>query len=385
MRVLVTTPSGLGHVHPMVPLARSVQARGHQVRWATGQDMHDTVKRAGLTPVTAGRPVKDRLPEFWRRYPDVLTLPPERIPDVMFSKAFGAIEAPAMLADLLPLAHEWKPDLVIHDAAEFAAPIIAALADIPNVTKSFGALIPLPKVAAAGDEVAPLWRSVGLQPSPFGGCYDHLYLDVYPPGLQPTPAAHIRQRWQLRPVAYDGASSSEADVPLPAGPAAHPLVYLTMGTAFNQPAVFRTALDALAELNVRTLVTIGPDGDPDALGTQPAQVRVERYVPQTLVLRRCHTVASHGGSGTVLATLAHGLPQLCLPQGADQFGNAAHIATAGAGLALPPSELTGEAIASAVLRLLHERSFQEVAQRWRDIIATMPDPDDVAASLELLL
>jgi hypothetical protein len=33
-RVLFTAPAGLGHIHPMVPLARAMVARGHDVLWA---------------------------------------------------------------------------------------------------------------------------------------------------------------------------------------------------------------------------------------------------------------------------------------------------------------------------------------------------------------
>lgn len=134
----------------------------------------------------------------------------------------------------------------------------------------------------------------------------------------------------------------------------------------------------MAALDVRLLVTVGPGGDPSALGDQPPHVLVDRYVPQTLVLDRCDVVASHGGSGTVLAALSLGLPQLCLPQGADQFGNAAAVA----GLALPPTEASGEAIAHAVSRLLAQRSFRDAATRVSETIASMPGPDDVAAALE---
>lgn len=87
----------------------------------------------------------------------------------MFPKMFGGVAAPIMLADLLPIVRDWEPDLIVHDAAELAGPIVAALLDIPNVVKSFGALTPRERVAAAGDEVAPLWRSLGLDPRPFGG------------------------------------------------------------------------------------------------------------------------------------------------------------------------------------------------------------------------
>lgn len=162
MRVLITTPSGLGHVLPMVPLARAVRARGHEVLWATAADTCSWVEDAGVATVAAGMVLRDRTPEFWRRNPEVRALPPEQIPDVMFPKMFGGVAAPMMLADLLAIVRDWEPDLVVHDAAELAGPIVAALVGAPSVVKSFGALIPRERVAAAGDEVAPLWRSLAL-------------------------------------------------------------------------------------------------------------------------------------------------------------------------------------------------------------------------------
>jgi UDP:flavonoid glycosyltransferase YjiC (YdhE family) len=113
-------------------------------------------------------------------------------------------------------------------------------------------------------------------------------------------------------------------------------------------------------------------------------VRVERYVPQTLVLQHCDVIISHGGSGTVLAALAGGVPQLCLPQGADQFLNAAAIADAGAGLTIAPAEVDGAAIRRDTGRLLDDPQFRQRAGQIAEEIAAMPGPDDVAAVLEQL-
>ncbi len=214
------------------------------------------------------------------------------------------------------------------------------------------------------------------------GLYDHLYLDIYPPGMQPASAEHILHRQLLRPVAYDVADATAAAPDLSGVRADRPLVYLTLGTVFNDPAPLRQAVEALAELDVRLLVTVGPSGDPAAIGEQPSHVRVERFVPQTLVLDQCDVVASHGGSGTVLATLGLGIPQLCLPQGADQFLNAAAIAAAGAGLGLVPADASADAIADAVKRLLGEQSFRDTAAQVSETIASMPGPDEVAVALE---
>lgn len=302
----------------------------------------------------------------------------------MFGKLFGAIAAPAMLDDLAPVALEWRPDLVISDAAEFAGHIVAAELGVPSVTKGFGPLLPEQRVAAAGEEVAALWRSRGLEPRPFGGSYEHLYLDIYPPELQPHAAAHVSRRRLLRPAAHDGDFDPAAPLPLPPGSSDAALAYVTMGTVFNDPETLSVVLDALGDLDVRALVTVGPEGDPMAVGSRPVRIRVERYVPQTAVLPHCDVVVSHGGSGTVLSTLTAGLPQLCLPQGADQFLNAAAVATAGVGVSLMPEAADEDTIRDAIALLLGDPAFRIAAGRVAASIASMPSPEDVAALLETL-
>jgi len=382
MRILITSPAGVGHVHPMVPLALALRERGHDVLWATGPDTREWVDAAGVRGVTAG-PGMAQMAEFWRRYPQARSLPRLELPDVMFPKMFGAIAAPKMLADLLPVVEDWPPELVVHDAAELVGPMLAARAGVPNVVKSFGPLLPRHRVEAAAEEVAPLWESLGLDPQPFGGCYDHLYIDVYPPGLQQADFDHVPFRQSLRPTAEDVPLAGDSfDVGELAALGPGPLVYVTMGTVFNDSGPLQSVLDGLRGMPIRVLVTVGPGGDPGLLGGQPDNVRIERYVPQSTLFGLCALVVSHGGSGTALAALSHGLPQLCLPQGADQYINGPCIAAAGAGLTLVPAEATPEAIGDSVRQLLDEPAFAHAAARVAETIHQMPSPDEVASVIE---
>ena len=383
VRVLFSTLGGIGHVHPLVPLARALIGRGHEVRWATGAESCGRLEQAGIAAEPAGQTQAERMGEFWRRYPETRQLPPQQWPDVMFPKIFGEISPRPALNDLLALVKSWQPDLVVHDAAEFAAAITAATVGVPHVTHSFGALLPEARVRAAGEAVAGLWRELGLEPAPYGGAYDHLYVDIYPPRLQSQDAAHVGRRQHLRPVAFDGAPEDREGSEV-VEEAEGPLVYLTFGTVFNDNDAFRTALDAIAGLGVRVIVTVGPNGDPSAFGRQPSHVVVERYIPQTLILGACDVVASHAGSGTVLAALGSGIPQLCLPQAADQFINAAAVAHAGAGLAIAPGDVDVPAVLAAVRQLLDDPGFRLRAGTVADEIAAMPSPDEVARVLETL-
>jgi UDP:flavonoid glycosyltransferase YjiC (YdhE family) len=381
-KVLFTSTAGFGHIHPTVPLARAMVARGHDVLWATPEDGVPRVERAGIRAVSAAPAGLARPAELLKRFPELAVLAPLEAGDVTFGKLFGTMAAPAMLAGLAGVATDWRPDLVVADAAEFAGHIVAAELGIPSVTKGFGPQLPERRIAGAGEEVAPLWRSRGLEPRPYGGAYEHLYLDIYPPALRSPGAMEVPRRQLLRPVADDGQLETFGPPPLPDARSGAPLVYVTMGTVFNNPEPFEMILSALDQLGARALVTVGPQADPTFFGPQPEGVRIERYVPQRLVLPHCDAVVSHAGSGTVLASLTFGVPQLCIPQGADQYLNAWAVASAGAGISLMPGEVTQEAVRDGVARLLDDAAYRDSAGRVASSISSMPSPDDVAAVLE---
>ena len=114
------------------------------------------------------------------------------------------------------------------------------------------------------------------------------------------------------------------------------------------------------------------------MGNQPENVHVARYIPQTELLPLCAAVISHGGSGTFLGALAHGLPQVWVPQGADQFANAEAGERYGAGLTLHTEDVTTALVSDAVEKLLCDESSRLAAQELSREISEMPEPAAVA-------
>ena len=111
------------------------------------------------------------------------------------------------------------------------------------------------------------------------------------------------------------------------------------------PALYRAAIEALAPLPARFLLTVGEERDHAELGALPANVTVERWVPQDEVLPRAAAVVTHGGHGSTLGALAHGVPLVVLPLfSLDQWFNAAAVARAGAGVALDAERHTRRAV-----------------------------------------
>jgi len=181
----------------------------------------------------------------------------------------------------------------------------------------------------------------------------------------------------LRPVG--GPAAPGQRLPWDALPHAK-TVHLTLGTIFaDAPGVLEAAVAGLRELPVNLVVTVGPQGDPARFGPQPPHVRVERYVPHELLLPVCDLLVDHAGAGILLAGFRHGLPQLLLPQGIDQFGNADAARKAGAALSL--TEVTAEDVAEAAQRLLDEPGFAVAARAVQAEIADMPSADETVALL----
>jgi MGT family glycosyltransferase len=186
----------------------------------------------------------------------------------------------------------------------------------------------------------------------------------------------------IRPVAFDQYGIEQLpswidDLP------PKPTVYLTLGTVFNgRLDVFAAFLQGLAEAPLNLIVTVGHTGDPANLDPVPSNVRVERYIPQTLVLPRCAAVICHGGSGTMLAALGHGLPLVLVPFAAGQPENAARCAAAGVARVLSPSALSPETAREAVLDVLTNPAYRRNAEHVRDEIATLPDIDAAMGLLE---
>lgn len=91
-----------------------------------------------------------------------------------------------------------------------------------------------------------------------------------------------------------------------------------------------------------------------------------------------------GGLGRCRGALAAGLPVLVLPRGADHFYNAERLLLAGAGRRLLDGEITGQAVAAEVARLIADEGLRRAAARIAAEIASMPPPAMAIASLEEL-
>jgi UDP:flavonoid glycosyltransferase YjiC (YdhE family) len=220
-------------------------------------------------------------------------------------------------------------------------------------------------------------KRLGLRPDPKGErIHASPYLTVLPEALEDPdddgPQQGLRFREPARPARplpdwWDGDD--------------RPLVYVTYGsvtpTLPHFPELFRTTVEAVGGLPARVLFTVGVEIDLEPLWPVPANVHVERWVPQAVVMPHAAAMVGHGGAGSTRMALAGGVPSVVVAGFADQLRNAERVAELGAGIAL--EDMRG--LRGAVQRLLDEPSYRRAAERVAAAVAQLPPVSEAPAAL----
>jgi UDP:flavonoid glycosyltransferase YjiC (YdhE family) len=399
MRILLSTRGSAGHVLPLAPFGQAARRAGHDVLVVAQRQHAANVDRTGLSFAL----VDEAPPETWQPLLGSFSrLGIDEANAKVIGEYFARIDTAATLPGVRELVDTWRPDLIVRESWEYASALVAELHEIPIVRVGLGlAGMEEESIALATPALDAQRAALGLPADPAG---DRLretpFFTMVPAlldGAAPGSSAQVRRFRQDEPVLDAGSSA-----PLPDWWPGNtdPLIYLSFGSVAGAahmpyfPALYRMAIDALAPLPVRVLVTIGDGRDPAALGDLPANVHVERWIPQDAVLPHAALTVSHGGYGSTLGALAHGVPMVVVPLfSMDQWANAAAVARAGAGIALGadrdirlvmdlPDARTLDGLAPAVQALLHDGATR---RRAREIGAAMAAAAPVEEAIDELV
>jgi UDP:flavonoid glycosyltransferase YjiC (YdhE family) len=381
LRILFTFAGGTGHFLPLVPLARAAEQAGHLVTFGGQPGMLHVIEHAGFSGFDTGGPTLLATSE---RTP-LLDLDMERELRAV-REGYAGRTARERAAAVLQLCEAWQPDVLVCDEMDFGALVAAERADVPYATVvciGSGSFV-WPELVT--EPLNELRATHGLPPDPeLVMLRRHLVLAPFPPRFRDPanplpPTGHT-----IRPVPAD-AAAGEVEPAWLAELTVRPIVYFTLGTIFNLESgdLFERVLAGLSELPVSVVVTVGRELEPQALGAQPANVRVEHYVPQSLLLPHCELVVSHAGSGSVVGALAHGLPMVLLPIGADQPLNAARCQDLHVARVLDPFQATAAEVSKAASNVLSDPSYRRSAQRLKAEIDASPGPEHALRLLERL-
>ena len=388
MRVLFVCLPREGHLAPLLPIAQALLDVGHKVAFATAAGFIPQVVVAGFEAFPGGFEYDEwmgELAKVWESMPDHQS-DYDEILAAFGEHAFAGTVAMRLIQDLPDVLKAWPADLIVHEDLALGAAIAAEQLGVPHARVMILAAGPGQATYAHIDRaVARLRAAVGLSPaSAAESLHPHLFLYPFPPSLllpgMPVPAV-LRP---IRPALPNLTPDDKVPDWLVAMEKLRPLVYATLGTVQNHPdndGIFAALIAALGAEPIDAVLTVGRDRDPATFAHQPSNVRVMRFVSIAALMPQCDAVVNHGGSGTVVAALACGLPQVILPLGADQFENAKRVAALGAAIVVDDAT-SADAIQAALHTVLSEPNYRLSAKRIQAEIEALPGPDEVVVLLE---
>jgi UDP:flavonoid glycosyltransferase YjiC (YdhE family) len=379
VRILFSFVGGRGHIEPLLPIARAAEEAGNSVAFVGRPSRLPAAETLGFDVLPLGSPGRSEPPQ---RRP-LLKLDvrrEERDVRERFIRDAARERAPSAIA----LYAEWQPDVVVCDQMDFGGLVAAERLGLPYATVLVLAAGSLARPAVVAEPLDELRAEHGLPPDPdLAMPSRYLVLSPFPAALR-DPAFPLPQTTHFFRAISPAPGTEPPTWPVRRDEA--PTVYFTLGTVFNLESgdLFSRVLAGLRDLPVNVVATVGPHIDPSEFDPHPDHIHVAQYIRQSHVLPHCDAVVSHGGSGSVLGALAHGLPSVLLPMGADQPQNAARCEELGVARVLDAVRASPEAVRESVLAVLSDPAYRVAAEPLRDEIAGLPDPADAVTLLERL-
>src|ERR1700730_2968311 len=284
-----------GHVNPTLPLVRELARRGEHVVYYDAEEFQAQVERAGAT---------------FRAYPaGVLTSSDIagatqtgdllRVPGVILRATESLVP---FLLDALP---QEQPDLIVLDSNALWGHMAAKTLHLPTVSlmttflpspAQFLKVSPREWIHMVRPMMPSLPRVLSLRsrlirrfgksvlPRPAFPARGELNIAFLPRDVQPENS-RVDDTFRFVGPMID-PETGEGDLPFDiSGP--EPLIYISLGTLHRGSADFyQQCFAAFADMQVRVILSVGPQTDLHALGKVPPNFIVRPFVPQFDVPRR---------------------------------------------------------------------------------------------------
>lgn len=399
---LLCAMPAIGHVDPMLVVARELLARGWRVRMLTGARYADRVRAAGaeFAALPAEADTLDAVGSDGRNRG--LATINRGVEEAFVRPAFAAARALDALLAADPV------DAVLHDmtflgvqtlfarpASERPLTVLCGVGPAGYSSRDappYGLGITPSRVPVWGfARDAVLRRSARWVLAPAHRALDALLADLGAPALDGRFFMDVLSRSDLlAQFTVPGFEYPRSDAPpalrfygpMAAAPAQHgadpttavpdraeldgtlPIVHVTQGTVANTDfsELIGPTLEALADEPVRVVVTAG--GRPvDDLPPLPRNAVAGSYLPYEALLPRTSALVTNGGYGGLHHAMRHGVPIVIAGDSEDKVETSARVQWSGAGISLRTGRPSPEQVRGAVRRVLSDARYASASAR----------------------
>ena len=421
MRFLLVTTPVTGHVSPVLPVARKLVERGHEILWYTSARFQAKIETTGARFVgfqTAQDIDYHRIDELF----------PERAK--LKGIALGKWELKNLIDvsleqyyDIPGILRGFQADIILADSFALSALLTAETTGLPLALLNVSNLFARSRdTAPDGLGLAPNSTRLGQLRNGFLNwiVFQLLFRDVNRHfnerrvrlGLPPVTDTFLelairRSRVFLQPTApsfeyprsdlpgnvhFIGAllpGSAPEFVPPPWWgelDTKRPVVLVSQGTvATNPDELLGPAIRGLGGEDMLVVGTTGGRPVKDiGLDPLPANVRLEPFIPFDRIVPLADVMVTNGGYGGTHFALAHGVPLVSGGESEDKAEICARIAWAGVGVNLKTKSPTPAQIRKGVRKVLEDRSFGQKAREMQRELARYDAPTKAAELLETI-
>ncbi|MEL6617717.1 MAG: nucleotide disphospho-sugar-binding domain-containing protein [Pseudomonadota bacterium] len=362
-----------GNLPPSLGVASALRKRGHEVVFATKPDTIDRIEAEGFRAI-----------DFKNAYTRV-----DDYPDMgPLTRVACSLTSPAVADDIKEIVAAEQPDAIMVDAMFPAALDVAPSFGVPTTVFCHTFLWrQLDAWQGIMSKLADLRAAAGFPPLPdmqalWKAQSQMIVTSVEALDDAPLPGwDHVTH---VGPVLDNEASAQPTDLPWSADDAT-PLVLVSYTTTeLGDLGKVQKALDGLTDLEAHVVVTTSMAIDPDDL-TIPANAHVVRYADHNTILARAGLCVTHGGHGTMMRALKHGVPMVVIPGFPhDQAPNAALVQKLGMGIALP-GDADATALKNAAGQILTEPSFKCRSEVHAKVVQNLDGASSAADAMEAIV
>ncbi|MGP4058839.1 glycosyltransferase [Mycobacterium sp. 4D054] len=416
-QILIASCPPVGHISPLLNVARGLAARGDRVSVLTSSRHADKIRAVGADPVPlpyaadyddssfdADLPGRAQTSGLARLNFDIEHIFVRPMPvqfgalkELSASHHYDAVIADALFLGVLPLLlgdRGARPPILSYSTTPLfltsrdtapAGPGIAPMRGVVGRLRNCALTLATQRAGLrpAHRAAERMLAAMGVPKLPVFVLDSAVLADRV---IVPTIPEFEYRRSDLPPhVRFVGAVSPPPADDFVAPPWWHeldssrPVVHVTQGTVDNADLrrLVEPTIEALAAENVTLVVTTGGRPLSEIRTSLPANTFAAEYLPHEVLLPRVDVMVTNGGYGAVQRALAAGVPMVVAGRTEDKPEVAARVRHFGVGVDLRTATPTSHTVRRAVRQVLHDAAYRAQARRLqcayagRDSIATI--------------
>jgi L-noviosyl transferase len=373
MRILMFSTPMLGHVLPMLPLARALRKQGHTVALAAAAQLAGAVESEGFALIPVGPSQEVMVAEAVRRTRGAGVGSPAFV-----GEYFAGARLDLSVDEALVGTRQWAPHVIVSEHCDYVGQFVATALDLPSAVMAIDPALEPDVLDALAASARSRYLERGIEP-PAHAPSGRWLLDLCPPSLRRDGTLPGMEHRALRPEPHQAPEGTPRA--RRAALTGRPRVLVSFSTSKREPEKLGSLLRSLSTLDVDLVATTSGDASVDGFGLDPDRVELVGFLPAAELLDGVSVVVHHGGSGTTFGAAARGVPAVVAPSTPGQLRQAHRLEASGAGRALPMDEASPEAVTAAVGLVLSDPVYTKEAHRLREEIAAMPSASQVAEEL----